>query len=46
MKWWDIVVTPITDANGAVVQLLAVSRDVTDGAARRRSRPGSIRCSR
>ncbi len=29
-KWWDIVVTPITDANGAVVQLLAVSRDITE----------------
>ncbi len=28
-RWWDIVVTPITDA-GVVVQLLAVSRDVTD----------------
>ena len=29
-KWWDIVVTPITDVNGAVVQLLAVSRDITE----------------
>ena len=28
-RWWDIVVTPITDG-GAVVQLLAVSRDITD----------------
>ena len=28
-RWWDIVVTPITDA-GVVVQLLAVSRDITD----------------
>jgi PAS domain S-box-containing protein len=28
-RWWDIVVTPITDG-GAVTQLLAVSRDITD----------------
>ena len=29
-KWWDAVVTPITDMDGTVVQLLVVSRDVTD----------------
>lgn len=29
-KWWDIVITPITDVNGVVVQLLAVSRDITE----------------
>ena len=29
-KWWDIVITPITDANGVVVQLLGVSRDITE----------------
>ena len=29
-KWFDIVVTPMTDVNGAVVQLLAISRDVTE----------------
>src|SRR5215218_4025619 len=29
MKWWDIVLTPIVDANGAIVQILAVSRDVS-----------------
>ena len=29
-KWFDIVVTPITDVNGTVVQLLAVSRDITE----------------
>jgi PAS domain S-box-containing protein len=29
-KWWDIVITPITDAEGKVVRLLASSRDVTD----------------
>ena len=29
-KWFDIVVTPITDVNGAVVQLLAISRDITE----------------
>ena len=28
-KWFDAVVTPVTDVNGAVVQLLAVSRDIT-----------------
>lgn len=28
-KWWDVVVTPIVDASGGVVQLLAVSRDVS-----------------
>ena len=30
MKWFDAVVTPITDGNGTVVQLLAVSRDITE----------------
>jgi PAS domain S-box-containing protein len=29
-KWWDVVVTPITDPRGQVVQLLAVSRDITE----------------
>jgi PAS domain S-box-containing protein len=29
MKWWDVVVTPIVDTSGAIVQLLAVSRDVS-----------------
>ena len=29
-KWWDAVVTPITDGGGSVVQLLAVSRDITE----------------
>ncbi len=29
-KWWDVVVTPITDNDGTVVQLLAVSRDITE----------------
>jgi PAS domain S-box-containing protein len=28
-RWWDVVITPITDDGGAVVQLLAVSRDIT-----------------
>ncbi len=28
-KWWDVTVTPILDANGQPVRLLAVSRDVT-----------------
>ena len=29
LKWWDVVVTPIVDAGGDVVQILAVSRDVS-----------------
>jgi PAS domain S-box-containing protein len=29
-KWFDVVVTPITDASGAVVQLLTVGRDRTE----------------
>ena len=29
-RWWDVVVTPITDVGGAVVQLLVVSRDITE----------------
>ena len=29
-RWWDVVVNPIRDANGMPVQLLAVSRDVTE----------------
>ena len=29
-RWWDIAVTPITGVDGDVVQLLAVSRDITE----------------
>jgi PAS domain S-box-containing protein len=29
-RWWDILITPIADRNGAVVQMLAVSRDITE----------------
>ena len=29
MKWWDMVLSPIVDTSGAVVQVLAVSRDVS-----------------
>ena len=29
-RWWDVVVNPIRDGNGTPVQLLAVSRDVTE----------------
>ena len=29
-KWFDAVVTPITDADGAVLQLLVISRDITE----------------
>lgn len=29
-KWWDVVVTPVTDSSSAVGELLVVSRDVTE----------------
>ncbi|MEP0769162.1 ATP-binding protein [Trichocoleus sp. ST-U1] len=29
-KWWDIIITPVRDAKGQVVQLLAISRDITE----------------
>jgi PAS domain S-box-containing protein len=29
-KWWDVVVTPITNDSGAIAQLLIVSRDITE----------------
>lgn len=29
-RWWDVVVSPIRGADGNPVQLLAISRDVTD----------------
>jgi PAS domain S-box-containing protein len=29
-KWWDSIVTPVQDAAGRVVQLVAISRDITD----------------
>ena len=29
-QWWDVAVTPITGVDGSVVQLLAVSRDITE----------------
>ncbi len=29
-KWWDVVVTPIRDGAGQVVQVLSTSRDVTE----------------
>jgi PAS domain S-box-containing protein len=29
-KWWDVVVTPILNPGGQVIQLLATSRDVTE----------------
>ncbi|NJM71642.1 MAG: response regulator [Scytonema sp. RU_4_4] len=28
-KWWDSVISPIRDASGHVVQLVAISRDIT-----------------
>ena len=30
VKWFDVVVTPINDARGEVVQFLAISRDITE----------------
>ncbi len=29
-RWWDVIVSPIRDANGKPERLLALSRDVTD----------------
>ncbi|MDF5707625.1 MAG: PAS domain-containing protein [Nostoc sp. S4] len=29
-KWWDVIVTPIRDASGQVIQLLCISRDITE----------------
>jgi len=29
-KWWDVLVTPVMNADGQLEKLLAVSRDVTD----------------
>ncbi|MBE9224817.1 PAS domain-containing protein [Phormidium sp. LEGE 05292] len=29
-KWWDVVVTPIFNTEGQVIQLLAISRDITE----------------
>lgn len=28
-KWWDVVVSPMTDRDGRIVRMLAISRDVT-----------------
>jgi PAS domain S-box-containing protein len=29
-KWWDVVSTPIKDGQGKVIQILSISRDITD----------------
>jgi PAS domain S-box-containing protein len=29
-KWWDVIVTPILNSDGAVTQLISVSRDITE----------------
>lgn len=29
-KWWEVVVTPIVNANGQVERLLSISRDITE----------------
>jgi len=39
-KWFDTVITPITDANSTVVQLLAISRDITERRREELSRAG------
>jgi diguanylate cyclase (GGDEF)-like protein/PAS domain S-box-containing protein len=28
-RWWDVIVTPITNENGEVTRLLSISRDIT-----------------
>ena len=30
LKWWDVLVTPVIDANGKITSLLATSRDITE----------------
>ncbi|HZW79432.1 MAG TPA: sigma 54-interacting transcriptional regulator [Candidatus Deferrimicrobiaceae bacterium] len=30
MRWWDVVITPVRDANGQAHHLLSISRDITD----------------
>ncbi|MEO7768253.1 MAG: PAS domain S-box protein, partial [Ferruginibacter sp.] len=30
LKWWDVLVSPVTSSNGTVTQLIAVSRDITE----------------
>jgi len=34
-KWWDVIVTPVLDAEGKPCQFLAVLRDITEGRAPR-----------
>lgn len=29
-RWWDVAVSPVRDGDGAVVQILSISRDITD----------------
>ncbi|MBN2323375.1 MAG: PAS domain S-box protein [Spirochaetes bacterium] len=29
-KWWEVVISPITDTKGEVEQLIAISRDITE----------------
>lgn len=29
-KWWDSIITPVRDASGQVVQLVVISRDITE----------------
>jgi PAS domain S-box-containing protein len=29
-KWWDVVLTPMQNADGQVIQLLSISRDITE----------------
>ena len=32
-KWWDVIVSPIHDANGKATRLISVSRDITENKA-------------
>jgi PAS domain S-box-containing protein len=29
-KWWEVIITPIKDADGSINRLLAISRDITE----------------
>ncbi len=35
-KWWDVRVSPVTDASGKVIRILVVSKDVTDAVTNRK----------
>lgn len=35
-KWWDVRVSPVTEASGTVIRILVVSKDVTDAVTNRK----------